>query len=144
MRRSPTLAVDVVILHEGGFVLVKRKREPFKGLWAIPGGVVEYGESVEQAAVREALEETGLAVRLVDLVGVYSEPGRDPRGHFVSVAFLAEAVGGALRASGDAEEVAVFREAPSSMAFDHSKILSDALRRAGALGLWREGPSRAP
>ncbi|MCX8205146.1 MAG: NUDIX hydrolase [Candidatus Nezhaarchaeota archaeon] len=141
MRRSPTLTVDVVIFYEGGLVLVKRGREPFKGCWAIPGGVVEYGESVEQAAVREALEETGLSVELVDLVGVYSEPERDPRGHFVSVAFLARAIGGAPRASGDAASVAIFSEPPPNLAFDHSKILDDALRKASALGLWRK-PTR--
>ncbi|MEM4699989.1 MAG: NUDIX hydrolase [Candidatus Nezhaarchaeales archaeon] len=140
MRKSPTLTADVVILYGGGFVLIKRGSEPFKGRWAIPGGAVEYGESVERAAVREALEETGLHVRLVDLVGVYSEPGRDPRGHYVSVAFLAEAVGGALRASGDAADAAVFKEAPPDLAFDHSRILSDALAKASALGLWR-GPT---
>jgi len=128
--------VDVVVLHEDGFVLVKRGKEPFKGCWAIPGGIVEYGESVEQAALREALEETGLQVRLLALIGVYSEPGRDPRGHFVSVAFLAESVGGELKASSDAAEVSVFKEPPPALAFDHARILSDALRKASQLGVW--------
>jgi 8-oxo-dGTP diphosphatase len=126
------LTVDVVILHGGGFVLIKRGREPFKGCWALPGGIVRYGESVEQAAVREALEETGLQVELLNLVGVYSEPGRDPRGHFVSVAFTARSRGGRLEASSDAEEAAVFREPPPSLAFDHARILRDALRLHGA------------
>ena len=136
MRRHPILTVDVVVLHGDGFVLVKRGKEPFKGCWAIPGGIVEYGESVEQAALREALEETGLQVRLLALIGVYSEPGRDPRGHFVSVAFLAESVGGELKASSDAAEVSVFKEPPPALAFDHARILSDALRKASQLGVW--------
>ena len=127
-KRLPRVAVDVVIVRRGGgVVLVKRRNEPFKGCWAIPGGFVEYGERVEEAAVREALEETGLRVRLTKLVGVYSDPNRDPRGHVISIAYLAEEVGGELKAGSDAGEVAVFKEIPSNIAFDHEKILRDAL-----------------
>src|SRR4051812_3054373 len=79
--------VDVVIPSEQGVVLVRRGSEPFEGRWALPGGFVEGGETVRQAAVREAAEETGLTVEVSRLVGVYSEPDRDPRGHNVSVAF---------------------------------------------------------
>ncbi|RLF16193.1 MAG: NUDIX hydrolase [Thermoprotei archaeon] len=127
-ERGPVLTVDVVIKYRGGYVLVKRLNEPFKGYWAIPGGIVEYGETVEEAAVREAKEETGLDVKLIGLVGVYSEPNRDPRGHYVSVAFLAEAVGGELKASSDAKEVAVFKDPPDKLAFDHARILKDAMK----------------
>ncbi len=127
-KRLPRVAVDVVIVRRGGgVVLVKRRNEPFKGCWAIPGGFVEYGERVEEAAVREALEETGLRVRLTKLVGVYSDPNRDPRGHVISIAYLAEEVGGELKAGSDAGEVAVFKEIPRNIAFDHEKILRDAL-----------------
>jgi len=129
-RRSPVLTVDVVIRKGDGFVFVKRGKEPFKGYWALPGGVVEYGETVEAAALREAREETGLEVTLRGLVGVYSAPDRDPRGHFVSVAFLAEAVGGELRAGSDAADVRVFRSKPSPLAFDHDRIFDDAVRFA--------------
>ena len=127
-KRLPRVAVDVVIVRRGGgVVLVKRRNEPFRGCWAIPGGFVEYGERVEEAAVREALEETGLRVRLTKLVGVYSDPNRDPRGHVISIAYLAEEVGGELKAGSDAGEVAVFKEIPQNIAFDHEKILRDAL-----------------
>jgi 8-oxo-dGTP diphosphatase len=108
-------------------VLVQRKNHPFKGKWALPGGFVEYGERVEDAAEREALEETGLRVKLRRLVGVYSDPDRDPRGHVVTVCYLAEPFGGRLKASSDAMRVKVFRKIPwGELAFDHAKILKDA------------------
>src|SRR4028119_1122426 len=85
--------VDVVIPSGRGIVLIRRAGDPFEGQWALPGGFVEVGETVGEAAAREAAEETGLAVELAHLVGVYSDPGRDPRGHNVSVAFLAPVAG---------------------------------------------------
>lgn len=133
-RRKPTLTVDVVILLGEGVVLIERKRPPFKGYWALPGGHVEYGETVEEAALREVLEETGLQVELLDLVGVYSEPDRDPRGHYVTIAFLAKPRGEiSLKASGDSAKARIFKlnEIPwSRLAFDHSKILKDALEKS--------------
>ena len=126
MRRNPVLTVDVVIKKDEGYVFIKRKKEPYKGWWAIPGGIVEYGETVEEAARREAKEETGLDVRLIKLIGVYSDPSRDPRGHYISVAFLAECEGGELKSGDDAEEVRVFKE-PPKLAFDHDKIFRDAI-----------------
>jgi len=125
--KAPALTVDVVIKTRGGVVLVRRGNEPYKGRWALPGGFVEYGERVEDAAVREAKEETGLDVKLGRLVGVYSEPGRDPRGHVVGICFMAKPVGGKLEASSDAADARVFREIPwKGLAFDHAKILKDA------------------
>lgn len=119
--------VDVLIKFKGGVVLVKRRSEPFKGMWALPGGFVEYGERVEEAARREAKEETGLEVGPVKLLGVYSDPERDPRGHSVSICYLARAVGGKLRGGSDAAEAKVFRKIPwEALAFDHAKILKDA------------------
>jgi 8-oxo-dGTP diphosphatase len=123
---TPKLMVDVVIPSDGGVVLVRRAGDPFKGEWALPGGFVEVGETVEAAAVREAAEETGLAVELVRLVGVYSEPERDPRGHNVSVAFLARVVGGDLVAASDAAEVSVLDPDSVELAFDHRRIVADA------------------
>jgi len=123
--RGPRLAVDVIILHEGGFILVRRKNEPYRGMWSLPGGFVECGETVEDAARREAMEETGLRIKLKKLVGVYSDPRRDPRGHVVSVCFMAKSAGGRLTASSDVSEVRVFRTPPGRMAFDHGKILKD-------------------
>jgi len=124
--KKPALTVDIIIDLDGGIVLIERKNEPFGGHWALPGGFVEYGEKVEDAAVREAREETGLQVELSELVGVYSEPGRDPRGHTVSVCFSAKKIGGELSADTDASDVKVFNEVPwNNLAFDHDKILKD-------------------
>jgi 8-oxo-dGTP diphosphatase len=128
VRKSPLLAVDIVIRRKDEtVVLIKRLNPPFKDHFAIPGGFVEYGETVGQAAVREAEEETGLKVGNLRLVGVYSDPARDPRGHVISVTFLAKELGGKLKASTDAKEVRAFRKIPDKLAFDHSKILTDAL-----------------
>jgi len=129
-RRTPLLAVDIVtFLGEDKIVLIKRAESPFKGLYAIPGGFVEYGENVEDAAVREMKEETGLDVKLLGIIGVYSKPDRDPRGHVVSIAYLAEAVGGSLKPSTETKEVKAFKidEVPENLAFDHKDILEDGV-----------------
>ncbi len=124
---TPKLMVDVIIPSERGVVLIRRGNEPFEGRWALPGGFVEVGETVEEAAYREAAEETGLAVEVARLVGVYSDPERDPRGHNVSVAFLARVLSGDLVAATDATEVAVLDPSSVELAFDHRKIIEDAL-----------------
>jgi len=124
---TPKLMVDVVIPSEAGIVLVRRGSEPFRGQWALPGGFVEVGETVREAAVREAAEETGLAVEVSRLVGVYSDPARDPRGHNVSVAFLARVLSGQMKASSDAAEVDVLDPAAVELAFDHRRIIADAI-----------------
>jgi 8-oxo-dGTP diphosphatase len=128
-RKSPSLTVDIIIIRkDGSIVLVKRLNPPFQGEWAIPGGFVEYGETVEAAAIREAKEETGLDVELAKIVGVYSDPNRDPRGHTVSICFLAHEVHGELRADTDAKEARSFqtKSLPSRLAFDHARMLADA------------------
>ena len=125
--RRPVLTVDAIIIrNDKSIVLVKRKDDPFKGSFALPGGHVEYGETVEEAVVREAKEETGLDVDVEDLFGVYSDPHRDPRGHTVSVVFVCKEVGGELEAGSDAAEVRSFKKPPEGLAFDHAKILKDA------------------
>ena len=127
---TPLLAVDAVILFQDGIVLIKRDRPPFAGSYALPGGFVEVGETVEAATVREAREETGLAIDLLGLVGVYSNPARDPRGHVVSAAFLARGRG-ELLAGSDARSAQVFPlQSLPPLAFDHDKIISDALSLA--------------
>lgn len=124
---TPKIMVDVVIPSEEGVLLIRRGSGPYEGMWALPGGFVEVGETVENAAVREAKEETNLDVELERLVGVYSEPDRDPRGHNVSVTFLARVTGGDPEAATDADEVSVLDPSEVELAFDHRKIIEDAL-----------------
>ncbi len=127
MERGPLLAVDVVIQMSEGVVLVRRGQEPFRGKWALPGGFVHYGERVEDAVIREAREETGLEVNLHKLIGVYSDPNRDPRAHVISLCFLAKQVGGKLVAGSDVTEARAFKDIPwDELAFDHAQMLKDA------------------
>ncbi|CAN5836842.1 NUDIX hydrolase [soil metagenome] len=126
MPDTPKIMVDVVIPQDGGVILIRRGSDPYKGMWALPGGFVEVGETVENAAVRETKEETNLDVALENLVGVYSEPKRDPRGHNVSVTFLARVTGGTAEAATDADEVGVLNPSDVELAFDHRSIIEDA------------------
>jgi 8-oxo-dGTP diphosphatase len=127
---TPLLAVDAVILFQDGIVLIKRDNPPFAGSYALPGGFVEVGETVEAAAAREACEETGLVIDLLGLVGIYSNPARDPRGHVVSAAFLARG-SGELLAGSDARMALVFSlNGLPPLAFDHDEIIRDALSLA--------------
>ncbi len=125
--RTPLLAADAVILFEGGIVLIQRDRPPYAGCYALPGGFVEIGERVEAAAIREAREETGLEIELLGLEAIYSDQGSDPRGHVLSPAFLARARG-KISAGSDARAAGVFsREELPPLAFDHERIIADAL-----------------
>ncbi|QLJ53309.1 MAG: ADP-ribose pyrophosphatase [Candidatus Fermentimicrarchaeum limneticum] len=120
--------VDAVIIDGSRVLLVKRRFEPFKGRWALPGGFVDDNETVEQAVGREALEETSLKVKVKKIIGVYSDPRRDRRGN-ITVAFLVKFVGGKLGKGDEAKEVKWFKldELPP-LAFDHAKIIKDARR----------------
>ncbi len=122
--KSPFLTVDLIIDFNEGVILIKRKNPP-EG-WALPGGFVDYGETLEFAAVREAKEETGLEVELIRQLHTYSDPKRDPRHHTVTTVFLARAKGDP-RAGDDAKEIGIFRETdlPDQIAFDHRDILND-------------------
>jgi ADP-ribose pyrophosphatase YjhB (NUDIX family) len=127
--KNPYPTVDIIIRlldypDEDNIVLIKRLNPPYG--WALPGGFVEYKESVETTAVREALEETGLKIKLTGLFGVYSDPDRDPRYHTISTIFSAEA-NGSPKAGDDAGEVQVFTKdnIPEQLAFDHKKIIDD-------------------
>jgi 8-oxo-dGTP diphosphatase len=122
--RNPVPTVDIIIELPDGIVLIERKNEPHG--WAIPGGFVDTGETVEQAAVREAKEETGLDVSLVRQFHVYSDPKRDKRMHTLSVVFIAMA-DGTPEAADDAKSAGVFREGnlPNNLCFDHEQILED-------------------
>jgi 8-oxo-dGTP diphosphatase len=120
--------VDIIIeIATKGLVLIQRANPPFG--WALPGGYVDYGESLESAARREAREETGLEVELLGQLHTYSDPGRDPRQHNLSTVFVARAAG-SPRAGDDARGLAVFPPAklPTDLAFDHAKILKDYLK----------------
>jgi ADP-ribose pyrophosphatase YjhB (NUDIX family) len=127
-HRNPVPTVDVIIECDRGIVLIKRKNPP-PG-WALPGGFVEYGESLESAAVREAKEETGLAVELIRQFHTYSDPSRDPRRHTITTVYVGKARG-TPRAGDDAEEAMVFGrdDLPGPIAFDHEKILDDYFMR---------------
>jgi ADP-ribose pyrophosphatase YjhB (NUDIX family) len=122
--RNPFLTVDAIIEIEGGIILIKRKNPP-PG-WSIPGGFVDYGESLEDAVIREAKEETCLDINLVRQLHTYSDPGRDPRHHAVSTIFVATASGKPVAAD-DAKDVGIFTKdnLPDDIAFDHRQILDD-------------------
>ena len=122
--RNPFPTVDIIIEVKGGIVLIQRNNPPYG--WAIPGGFVDYGETLEEAAVREAKEETNLDVELVSQLGAYSGPDRDPRQHTISFVFVARAKG-TPEPSDDASDAGVFDLAslPETMAFDHKEILRD-------------------
>ncbi len=123
-HKNPLPTVDIIIETGGGIVLIKRKNPPYG--WALPGGFVEYGESLEEAAKREAKEETGLDVELVRQFHTYSDPERDERFHTITTVYIARAEG-TPRAADDAKEAAVFTRdnLPEEIAFDHREILQD-------------------
>jgi 8-oxo-dGTP diphosphatase len=124
---TPALTVDCVIFHDTSVVLIKRANEPFKGQYALPGGFVEIGETVEQACARETFEETGLCAKNLKLIGVYSRPDRDPRGHTVTIAFLADADISEMKAGSDAAQVELVKNWREALiAFDHKKIIAEA------------------
>jgi 8-oxo-dGTP diphosphatase len=128
---TPLIAADAIIELSDRpgqpIVLIERKHPPFG--WAIPGGFVDVGESVESAAIREAKEETSLAVELVTLLGLYSHPLRDPRGHTVTAVYVARARGEPCAAD-DAKHLDVFQldQLPAPLAFDHAQVLADYVR----------------
>jgi len=126
--RNPLPTVDIIIEIQGGIVLIERKNPPHG--WALPGGFVDYGESLETAAVREAREETSLEVDNLRLLGCYSDPGRDLRMHTISTVYVADGCGQPLAAD-DAAAVGIFSmdNLPGVLCFDHAKILADYAAR---------------
>jgi 8-oxo-dGTP diphosphatase len=129
LPRGPALTVDGVVVEDGSVLLVRRRNPPFAGRYALPGGFVDYGETVEAAVAREVREETGLEVAVQRLLGVYSDPARDPRGHVVSVVFLVRRRGGQLAGADDADDARFFPlDALPPLGFDHARILADAKR----------------
>lgn len=132
--KIPSVTTDIFIFDDDfNFILIKRKNNPYKDCWALPGGFVEYGESVENAAIREAKEETNIDVELKELVNVYSEPNRDPRGHTITIAYIAKGDINNRKADSDAKEIDVFsleKLNEINIAFDHEKIIKDCLNKA--------------
>ncbi|WP_407376910.1 NUDIX domain-containing protein [Methanobrevibacter sp.] len=132
--KIPSVTADIFIFDDDfNFILIKRKNDPYKNHWALPGGFVEYGETVETAAVREAKEETSIDVELKDLVNVYSKPDRDPRGHTITVAFTAKGDFADKKADSDAKDIGIFSSEKLDeieLAFDHRKIIEDCLKKA--------------
>ncbi len=123
--RNPIPTVDIIIeMGKRGIVMIKRRNPPYG--WALPGGFADYGESLEEAAVREAREETGLDVKLVEQFHTYSDPKRDPRHHSISTVYIAKGQG-KPKAKDDAIEIGIFNESslPGDIAFDHRSILRD-------------------
>ena len=128
--QNPIPTVDIIIeIDSKGIVLIKRKNPPYG--WAIPGGFVDYGESLEEAAVREAKEETNLEVKLIKQFHAYSDPKRDPRHHSISTVYIAKGKG-TPKAKDDALEIGIFNELnlPDEIAFDHRLILSDYFKKS--------------
>jgi len=127
-HKSPKLTVDGIVLKDGKILLIKRKIQPFENMWALPGGFVNYGEKTENAVIREMFEETGLKTKVNHLVGVYSDPNRDPRGHTVSVVYLLDVYEGRLKGGDDALEAKFFdlNNLPD-LSFDHENIIKDIM-----------------
>ncbi|MGE0739731.1 MAG: NUDIX domain-containing protein [Hyphomonadaceae bacterium] len=133
-NQGPPLTVDCVVFDGAGrLLLIRRGREPFKGRYALPGGFVDLGETVETAALRELREETGVVGQIERLIGVYSDPKRDPRGPTVSVAFLVKPITDLVTSGDDAEDAAFIENwRGTPLAFDHEIIVRDALQSAAS------------
>ena len=129
--KTPDLVVDIIIEKDNEIVLIRHKNDWFKDKLGMPGGHVEYGETVEHAAIREAKEETSLDVKLKEILGIYSDPKRDERGHKVTTVFIAEYVKGKLKGGDDASDANWYdaNNLPfGQMAGDHPQILKDYLK----------------
>lgn len=126
--KTPLLTADCVVFdRDGRLLLIRRRRAPFRDRYALPGGFVDIGETVEHAALRELREETGIEGRIVRLIGVYSEPKRDPRGHTVSTAFLIRPRSTKVQGGDDALSAAFEADWRGlKLAFDHARIVADA------------------
>jgi 8-oxo-dGTP diphosphatase len=126
-RRNPAPTVDIIIELPGGIVFIERRFPPHG--WALPGGFVDYGESLEEAAVREVAEETGLTVELKEQLKSYSDPARDPRQHTIATVFIAAASGEPVAGDDAGNAVVADPESPpGTLVFDHARIVSDYVR----------------
>jgi 8-oxo-dGTP diphosphatase len=129
--KNPVPTVDAIIQKSSSLLLVKRKKYPFKNQFALPGGFVNEGETIEDAIVREVYEETSLEVHPIDILGVYSDPTRDPRGHIMTVVFIVLVIRGIPSAGDDAREtswIPINKIDEIEIAFDHKLLIHDYLR----------------
>lgn len=126
--RNPTPTADIILQRDSKILMVRRRKDPFKGQLALPGGFINEGETAEEAARREAIEETTLEVEPIEILGVYSDPKRDPRKHIMSIVFVGIIVEGSDKAGDDAESiewVELGTIEKQEIAFDHAQILRD-------------------
>lgn len=130
MYKVPKITVDGILIQNKEILLICRNHAPFQGMWALPGGFVNYGETTENAVVREFFEETGVTTKVVQLLDVLSDPKRDPRGHTITIVYLLKKMRGTLHAGDDATTAKFFKvdELPA-LAFDHKKIIKETLER---------------
>lgn len=132
--KTPKITVDGIVKKGNKILLIKRKNNPYKDFWALPGGYVEYNEKTENAVIREMFEETGLSTKVNNLIGVYSDPNRDPRGHTISIIYelLISNPNEDLKEGDDAYNPTFFdiNNLPENLSFDHKKIIQDYLRRS--------------
>ncbi|MCJ2513330.1 MAG: NUDIX hydrolase [Candidatus Thermoplasmatota archaeon] len=128
--KIPKITVDGIIKKGNEILLIRRRNIPFKNSWALPGGYLEYNEKTEDAVIREIFEETGLFTEIINLIGVYSDPKRDPRGHTVSIIYELRIIKGKLESGDDATDVNFFNlnNLPDNLAFDHKKVIKDYIR----------------
>ena len=126
----PRITVDGIVINNQTILLIKRKNEPFKDHWALPGGFVEYGETTEHAVIREVHEETGVTTKINTIAGVYSDPQRDPRGHTISIVYVLDYIHGPVQSGDDAADARFFPlTALPALAFDHAQIVQESLKR---------------
>ena len=129
--KNPIPTVDAIIQRNSSILLVKRRRDPYKNCFALPGGFVNEGETIEEAIIREVYEETSLEVYPIDILGVYSDPKRDPRGHMLTVVFIVLIVKGNSSAGDDAQEISwipINKINEIEIAFDHKLLIEDFLK----------------
>ncbi|HET8855955.1 MAG TPA: NUDIX hydrolase [Nitrososphaeraceae archaeon] len=129
--KNPIPTVDAIIQNSTSILLVKRSKDPFKNQFALPGGFVNEGETIEEAIKREVYEETSLEVHPIDILGVYSDPKRDPRGHMMTVVFIVLIIKGNPNAGDDAKEISwipIQKINDIEIAFDHKLVIHDYLR----------------
>lgn len=128
--RKPSVTADGIVMKNNEIILIKRGKEPFRNMYALPGGFLNYGETLEDCVVREVSEETGLMTEVSGLVGVYSDPSRDPRGQIVTAVYQLRLLGGTLKGGDDASSAEWLSiDHLPKLAFDHGKIIEDFLSK---------------